>query len=426
LWAFNMSRVGRVEREWDEYAIEDGRFDFEAGFFQDTQFTEGDALLVSSPNSAPEIALGASSRASFDAVEALYRAGAIPEGMIEPQLAQAVFEDGLGDFKDGGAQITTALTQAHVDLLAQHGGDAEDLLGGLGLGDVYSQARHRDVEASLSEIMGDVTQDGNQSRYTEEELDAFLDTWGGGDHRFDATEFQQEVASLTPDQFHALDPIAREMMIESRVTDLAVANRNPWEVISLVEMVEDEEERVHLMREVFEKIENTNLDLSEDAYGQYSVAGVLGGDGANTSSVLLFQHMSAVAEDLDEDQAALMMSGARIDLVDQRASEWSSERVLDGLGENKSEAQVLNGLIEDHINWGIENQSYDQLSDNFQAVALAGGPELVNALIDRLGEDALVEILADTASDDPRRLAIYDVALANTDHAALVDAARRG
>ena len=62
----------------------------------------------------------------------------------------------------------------------------------------------------------------------------------------------------------------------------------------------------------------------------------------------------------------------------------------------------------------------DGASDAADAVVqelLAGGPEMVESLVGRLGEDRLRDMLYDTAMDDPRRLAIYGQALAGTPYA---------
>jgi hypothetical protein len=431
LFALEMSRVGSVEREWDELLLDGSNVDFEAGWFQDTEFTEGNALVVASPNQAPGIALGTSSRADLAPLQTMYEAGALPEGLLDPELAQAVFEDGLEDFNDGGAQLTIALTDENMALLAEHGGDLDALLDGVGREDIWERPRNQDLEDNLfGDISEDIYKEGQSGRYSEEELRAFHQEMGLEWGRWDGSEgtsIREQFQNTTMEDFENMSPLMREVFIEVRATDLAVNDRNPWEALTLVSAIEDPEERAHMMRELFQRIEDTNLQF--DPYSreyEYSDSGILGGDGANTASFLLLQHMTDVGAELTPAQRAQLMSGVRIDLVDQRASDWASDRLLDPMLSGEDREAVLDGFVDEHVNWSIDNSSYDQLSDNFQAAALAGGPQMVEGIVDRIGEGALIQLLHDTYQDDPRRLAIYGVALAGTPYADLVEQTRAG
>ncbi len=431
-WAWQMSRVGRVEREWDRFAIQDGAFDLEAGFYQDTEWTEGDAVVVASPNSAPGLALGASSRTDMGVARQLWEDGLLPEGALDPALAQAVFQDGLDDFNDGGMQITTALTDEQMALLAEHGGDAEALLNSpeylpnyLTTNDGYEHGML--VEHNFIELMGEST-DETEGYYSDEELLAFQEKYGDENNAV-GRNFLAATQDLSQEQFNSdLTPIERELLVETRAQELLATGSNPWEVLSLVETIPDEEERTRLHRELFETIENTAVEFGE--YGLESgpwTGGILGGDAVNSASALLMMHMTETAKGLDPAQAEFLMSGIRLELVDQRASDWANDRILDPLESGQDQQAVLGNLIDEHINWSIEHEDYDQLSDNFQAVSMAGGADMVNALVTQMGgEAAVAEILNDTYADDPRRLAIYGQVFAGTPYAAMVEQARTG
>lgn len=417
LWAAQASSISRVDREWDQYDLEDGNFDYEAGFFTDTRWTEGGAMVVASPNSAPDLALGSSSRADFGAFEGLYERGLLPEGALTPEMEQAIFEDGLDDFKDGGVQITTALTERQMDLLAQEGGDFEGILAGDGIRhDIWEAGRHSEGERILGEVMETIA-DNDASRHSEEDLDAFLQEYGINDGEgFDATKFREEMASVTPEQFAEMDPLTREMFVNTRAVDLAVNDRNPWEMISVVQQVQDPEERAHLTRELFENIENIGMTYDEFSES-YEFNSFGWSDASNTGTLLLMEHMSTVASGVSDPVAEDLMGAVRIDMVDKRAADWADERIVSQLNEGKTQDEVLDSLIEDHIDWSVDKENWDQLSDNFQATAIAGGPEMVTALIERMGPERLESMLASTAAEDPARLAIWHDVLAGTEYA---------
>ncbi|MCB9684099.1 MAG: hypothetical protein H6738_00885 [Alphaproteobacteria bacterium] len=429
-WAWQMSRVGRVEREWDRFGIDNGEFDFEAGFYQDTQFTEGDAVVVASPNAAPDLALAASSRTDMGIARQMVEQGVIPPGALPPDLMQAVFEDGLNDFNDGGMQITTALTDAQMTLLAQNGMSVDDLLQTpeylpYWLTDGNAWEHRSFVHESIGELAGESTND-TEGYYSDDELAAFATKYG--DENNDPSEaFLAATSNLNQDQFlNDLSPLEREVLIEVRSKELLATGQNPWEVLALVDAIPDAEERTRLHRELFESIENTAVAFEE--YGLESgpwTNGIIGADGNNSASALLMMHMSDVAQGLDPAQAEFLMSGLRVELVDKRAADWANSRILDPLEDGQTRDQVLDNLVEEHVNWSIEHENYDQLSDNFQAVAMAGGPDMVVDLVGKMGgEDAIRQILNDTYADDPRRLAIYGQALAGTPYYDLVEQAR--
>jgi hypothetical protein len=415
LFAWKMSQVASVERSWDEYERQGSGFDFEAGFFEDNAFSAGNSLVVASPNGADHIALGTSSRADLNWVRQMYDAGAIPDSALDP-LTLAAINGEIDDFNDGGAQITTALTEENMEVLAGHA-DSDELLQGWKLD--HTNWQTSEMESVLGDMMGEVSEEGGaQGRYSAEDIDEMMQYFGSEDGQVDVTKMREQMLNTTPEEFAAMPDAARQYLIECRATDLLAMGRNPYETLSLVQMVEDPEERTHLMRELFQRVESMSVSM-EDGMLQYNPVAAMG-DVSNAGSALLRSYMGDVAKELDDPrQIASLMSGVRVDVVDARAEDWAQSRFLEPAADGKSQDAVVTELIDEHISWCLEEQNWDQLSDNFQAAQLAGGPGMVVAVADAMGDD-LRGALEQVAAEDPTRLLVFERALAGTPYAGLV------
>jgi hypothetical protein len=344
----------------------------------------------------------------------MYDAGAIPDSALDP-LTLAAINGEIDDFDDGGAQITTALTQENVEVLAGHA-DSDELLQGWKLD--HTNWQTSEMESVLGDMMGEASKEGAQGRYSPEDIDEMMTYFGSEDGQVDVTKMREEMLNTTPEEFAAMPDVARQYLIECRATDLLAMGRNPYETLSLVQMVEDPEERTHLMRELFQRVESMSVSM-DDGMLQYNPVAAMG-DVSNAGSALLLSYMGDVAKELDDPrQIASLMSGVRVDVVDARAEDWAQSRFLEPAADGKSPDAVVTGLMDEHISWCLEEQNWDQLSDNFQAAQLAGGPQMVVAVADAMGDD-LRGALEQVAAEDPTRLLVFERALAGTPYAGLV------
>lgn len=421
LFAWKMSQVASVERSWDEYARQGNQFDYEAGYFEDSVYTAGDALVVASPNGADHIALGTSSRADLDWVRQLYEGGAIPDSALDP-LTVAALQGEIDDFDSGGAQVTAALTRENLAVLGGHA-DTAELLQGWTRDHTNHQAF--EMERILGDMFGEVAEEGGaQGRYSAEDLEEMMAWFGTDPSAPNVQEMHQAMLATTPEEFAEMPPAARQYLIECRATDLLAMGRNPFETLSLVQRVEDPEERTHLLRELFQRVESMPVSM-EDGRLVYNPVALMG-DVANAGTALLLQYMGEVASELDDPrQISSLMSGVRVDVVDARAEDWAQSRFLEPAAAGQSQEAVVAGVIDDHVSWCLEKQDWDQLSDNFQAAQLAGGPQMVTAVADAMGDD-LRGALEQVAAEDPTRLLVFERALAGTPYAGLVAEVRSG